>query len=216
MVGADEVGATGGRLSALDRELVQAGRDALGETPRVHEDERAAVCHDLVEQARVDVGPDARDRLRAAVAGFESVGAVRAARGRGIAGELGEVFDRHDHLDVELLARSRVDDRDRSGLEATVDFARATEESRDLVEWPLGRRETDPLGRLGGQRFETLEREREVRAPLRRGQAVDLVHDDRVHVAERFARLRGEHQVQGLGRRDEDVGRSSHEQTSLP
>ena len=56
-------------------------------------------------------------------------------------------------------------------------------------------------------RLEALEREREVRAALGVGDGVDLVDDHRLDPAEHLARVRGEDQVQRLGRRDEDVGR---------
>ena len=36
-----------------------------------------------------------------------------------------------------------------------------------------------------------------------------LVDDDGLHIAKGFARGRGEHQVEGLGGRDEDVGRGA-------
>ena len=45
-----------------------------------------------------------------------------------------------------------------------------------------------------------------MRAALRAGDRVHLVEDHGLDPAERLARLRGEEQEQGLGRRDEDVG----------
>ena len=65
----------------------------------------------------------------------------------------------------------------------------------------------DAVARPGSQRLEPLEAEREVRAALRAGDRVDLVDDDVLDVAEDLARGAGEHQVQRLGRRDQDVGR---------
>ena len=50
-------------------------------------------------------------------------------------------------------------------------------------------------------------REREVGAALRAGDRVHLVEDQRLDAAQRLARLRGQHQVERLGRRDQDVGR---------
>ena len=55
--------------------------------------------------------------------------------------------------------------------------------------------------------FEPFEREREVRAALRGCERVDLVDDDELHRPQRLARLRREHEVERLGRGDEDVGR---------
>ena len=63
------------------------------------------------------------------------------------------------------------------------------------------------VARPGSQRLEPLEAEREVRAALGAGDRVDLVDDDVLDVAEDLARGAGEHQVQRLGRRDQDVGR---------
>ena len=57
------------------------------------------------------------------------------------------------------------------------------------------------------QRFEPLERQRQVRAALGRHERVDLVDDDRVDGAQRLARVRREQQVERLRRRDQDVGR---------
>jgi hypothetical protein len=46
-----------------------------------------------------------------------------------------------------------------------------------------------------------------MRAALGAGHGVDLVHDDGVHLAERFPRPGGEHQEEGLGGGDQDVRR---------
>ena len=81
------------------------------------------------------------------------------------------------------------------------------EEARDRLERPLRRRQADPLRRLVGERLESLEREREVRAALRARERVDLVDDHGRDAAQRLARRRREHQVERLGRRDQDVGR---------
>ena len=82
----------------------------------------------------------------------------------------------------------------------------ATEEARDLFERALRRRQPDALRGRDGQLLQALERDREVRAALRRGHRVDLVDDDPPDAPERLARLRRQHQVEGLRRRDEDVG----------
>src|SRR3712207_8036830 len=42
-----------------------------------------------------------------------------------------------------------------------------------------------------------------------------LVEDHRLHAAERFARLRGEHEKERLGGRDEDVGRCAGQRPAL-
>ena len=65
--------------------------------------------------------------------------------------------------------------------------------------------------RCGGcvaEALEPLEREREMRAALRAGDRVDLVDDHRAHAAEHPAPAHArEHDVQRLGRRDENVRR---------
>ena len=116
---------------------------------------------------------------------------------------LGHVVDRDDHLDVELLLRARVDDR--HGPRAR--FGLAAEEPRDLVERALRGRQSDALRRRVGDRVEPLERERQVRAALGGRERVDLVDDHGLDAAQDLPRLRREHQVERLGRGDEDVGR---------
>ena len=71
-----------------------------------------------------------------------------------------------------------------------------------------GRRRPDPV-------VEPLEGEGQVAAPLGGGQRVDLVDDHGLDAAQRLAGRRREHQVQRLGRGDEDVGRVAHELAAL-
>ena len=91
----------------------------------------------------------------------------------------------------------------------------AAEEARDLVERALRRREADALRRRVGDRLEAFEREHEVRAALGRRERVDLVDDHGLDAAQDLARLRREHQVERLGRGDQDVGRGAHELLAL-
>ena len=70
-------------------------------------------------------------------------------------------------------------------------------------------------GRAAQQLFEPLERQRQVRAALGRHQRVDLVDDDRVDRAQRLAGVRGQQQIERLGRRDQDVGRLAQEPRAL-
>ena len=104
--------------------------------------------------------------------------------------------------EVEGLRRPRCHD---------LDGRRTAEEARDLVDRPDRRRETDALRGLLEQRVEPLEADRQVRAALGGGDRVHLVDDDRVHALERLAGLARQHQIERLGRRDEDVGRSGDE-----
>ena len=107
-------------------ELVELRGQALGQTARVHEDQRAAVGSDELEQLLVDVRPDA---------GACGSGGGRTARR--LFEDLAhrrEIVDRDDHLDVELLATAGVDDGYRAQSAVASD---AAEEPRDLVERAL-------------------------------------------------------------------------------
>ena len=185
-------------------ELVQPRGQALGEAPRVREHDGRAVRADQLEQLRVDRGPDRRALLRAG-----GRAAPRLVEGPA---HLRHVLDGDDHLDLHALAVTGVDDRD--GAWRTRSFVPA-EEARDLLERALRGRQTDPLRRRVGEAFEPFEREREVRAPLRGRQRVDLVDDHPPDAAERLARLRGEQEVEGLRRGDEDVGRAAQHLPAL-
>ena len=68
------------------------------------------------------------------------------------------------------------------------------------------RREPDALRIARGRRSDALERERQVRAALGRGERVDLVDDHRLDAAQRLALGGAEDQVERLGRGDEDLG----------
>ena len=114
-------------------------------------------------------------------------------------------------LQVELLAHAGVDDLALA--------ARAHQELGDPLEGALGGREADPLrvgaAVLGDQMREALESQREVGAALGLRDRVDLVDDHRLDTAEDVPRLRGHHQVQRLGRRDQDVRRLSQHRLAL-
>ena len=63
--------------------------------------------------------------------------------------------------------------------------------------------------------FEPLQRQRHVGAALGRGDGVDLVDDQRLDVGEDLARPRGHHQVERLGRGDQDVGRLAQHRLAI-
>ena len=184
--------------SSSPGEIVELCREPLRHSPRVHEDEGAAMLTDQFEQAGMHVRPDAR-------ANRVTRGVVR--RIPELAAELAHVFDGDHYLEVELLGRAGVDNRDRarSGLGATA------EESRDLLEGSLRGRQSDALRRVGSELLESLERQREVRATLGARDRVDLVDDHGLDVAQHFARPRREHEVERLRCGDEDVGRRLHD-----
>ncbi len=107
------------------------------------------------------------------------------------------------------LRHAGVDDRHRTGAA----WARPSPSSRPPRKRAIsssGRWVADRPMRWGGavaDCSQPLERERQVRAALGGGERVDLVDDHRLDAAQRLARRRGEHQVERLGRGDEDVGR---------
>ncbi len=185
----------------LPGELVQARREPFGQPAGVHEHDRRAVRPDQLEQLGVDRGPDRRSRRRGARR-RRTEHQRHPLRRLGEVGQLGHVLDRDDDLDLHRLAEPRVHDGHRPGAARGL----AAEEPGDLLERALGRRQADPLRRLVSDLLEAFEREREVRAALGAGHRVDLVDDHPSDAAQDLARLRREHQVEGLGRRDQDVG----------
>ena len=186
-------------------QLVQPHREPLGQPPVVDEDDRRAVLLDELEDRRVDRRPD-RAGVRL-VAGVHLDAVLHHRLGELVRRpELAQVLDRHDHLEIEVLARAGVDELDR---------AIAGDEAADLLERALRRREADPLRRLVEQRVEALERESKVGAALGARDGVHLVDDHRVDRAQRLARLRGQHQEERLGRRDQDVRRLLHQLAPL-
>ena len=85
---------------------------------------------------------------------------------------------------------------------------RTDQEARDVLDRSLRRRKPHPLRAPACQGIEPGERQREVAAALVACHGMDLVHDHRAHRAQHLARpLRGEDQIEGLGRRDENVRR---------
>ncbi len=194
-------------LVLLGRQLVEAQRQPLGAAPVVDEDDRRAVLADELEQLRVHRRPDRLARgLAPADRRLQRIGRRRLLG-------LDHRLDRHLDLEVQRLAHAGVDDPARP--------LRADHEAADLLQRVLRRAQPDPLrvaaAVLGGdQRAQPLQRQREVRAALGRGDRVDLVDDDRLDVAQHVARLRGQHEVQRLGRRDQHVGRRAPHRHRAP
>ena len=170
-------------------ELVEPEREPLGEAAVVDEHDRRAVLLDEPEKLRVDRRPD---RARA------PFGARAGERVGGALARLAHVLDRDGDAQVELLREPGVDE---------ADGPCARDEAPDLLHRPLRRREADALQRRRGETLEPLQREREVGAALRPGDGVHLVDDHGLDAGEHLATLRGEQEVERLGRRDEDVRR---------
>ena len=185
-------GAVMGADQLLLRKLVQPRRQPLGQAPGVHEDQGGPMRPDQLQQPRMDGGPDGVPRLGAGgrTAGrLVDVHDVSHAR---------HVVDRHDDLEVQLLACAGV-----HHLDLAPDPA---EEPGDCRQRSLGGGQADALRIGGGEMGQPLETQREVCAALGGGDGVDLVDDDVLDAAQDLARLAGEHEVERLGGRDEDVG----------
>ena len=144
---------------------------ALRHPASVHEDERGAVLE--------HVGGDAVDNL-----------AELLGRGHGRQLGLGQL-DAH----VETPGMPAVHDgRGHRG-------SGPTEQARRLLDGALRGRQADALRSATElEMLESLERDGQVRSPLVTGQGVDLVHYDRLHVAQDGpAALGGDEEVQALG-----------------
>ena len=151
-------------------EPVELGGEALCEPAAVHEEDRAAVREDEIEQLRVHGGPDrpAPGIDRAWIDGIcvDGVVIVRAGVGPHSCAEARfgprHVGDGDHDLDVECRLAAGVDDRDRPRPPGvTVGFPSA-EERRDVLERALCRRQPDALDVASGDRVEALEAQREV------------------------------------------------------
>ncbi len=167
--------------SLVRGELVQTRRETLGLTTRIAEDDRAAVREDLLENLRIETGPDA--------------GAARRQRssrratdefGFGVAtAEVTHVLDRHAHLELELFAHTCIDDRDGTRLAG----GEPSEKAGRLFERSLRRRQSDALRFAAGDLAQSFDAEHEMCTALRARQCMDFVDDDGVDVDQRLARL---------------------------
>ncbi len=171
-----------------------------------------AVRADQLQDARVDLGPD-----RAALVGARGRAAGLLIERQDLADRC-HVLDRYHDLEIERLAHAGIDDAHRSLL--TCLFAirtrlAAAEETGHDAQRTLRRRQPDALRRFLGECLEPLERQRHVCAALGAGEGVDLVDDHPLDAAQRLARLRGEQQVERLGRGDQDVRRPLAERAPL-
>ena len=190
-------------------QLVEPGGEALGLTAGVGEDDGGAVREDLFEDARVDARPDAA--------------CARGRRGR--PGRCGCRVDRG--LPSSPMSSTGTTTSTSSGLaDAGVDDGDGPRARRSSV-WPprkwatssSGRCVADSPMRCGGALVICSSRSSvsiEVRAALGGRERVDLVDDHRLDVDQRLARRRGEHQVEALGRGDEQVGRAADEAPGGP
>ena len=190
----------------LARQLVEALGQALRETAAVGEDDGAVVLPDQGEDPGVDGWPDAG----AAVAADDRAAGLLVLREH--LAQPGHVLHGHDHLQLQGLAGAGVHDGDVPPLPG------AAQEAGDGLEWALGGGEADALERRRRRRAEALQAlqaQGEVRAALRAGDGMDLVHDHVLDATQDLARLAGQQEVEALGRGDEDVRRALHEAAAL-
>ena len=158
--------------------LREMARHALGQPPRVHEDQRRAVLAHEGGEPVVDLRPDLGGHHR------------RERRGRQLDGQ------------VPCAGEAGVDDL--AGLLPVSRAGSATMRSMGfwVAEMPMRN------GGCGTQRVQPLQREHQVRAALVVGERVQLVDDDRAHGAEHLpAGLRGQQDVERLRRGHQDVRR---------
>ncbi len=202
------------RATSLLGEVVQPQRQPLGQAAVVDEHDRGVVLAHHLEHAGIDAGPD-----RAAAGG---VAVDRHARGRmvrrGVGLGVAQVGDGHDDLEVERLVGLRLHDRHRPGPRRPVARRRrgTARSRRSGAAWRTGRcAGAAPRGRWRGRAPRAARASAQVGAracsPPRRGSR----RRSRTRVGERLARSRGEHQVERLGRRDQDVGRAAQQRRAL-
>ncbi len=161
----------------------EMARNPFGVAARVDEDERRSVLGDQLGEPVVHLGPD--------VAGHD-----------GLEGGGG-------HLDGEIAVADMADIDDRAvRIAVGTDVPRADEKPRDFLDRLLGCGQADAREPAPGERFQTLQRQCQVRPALAADHRVNLIDDHgacrREHLS---ARLRAEQDVQGLGCRDDDVRR---------
>ena len=162
---------------AVPEPFRQMMRHALGVAAGVHEDEGRAVGSHELRQPVVDLLPD-------------------LLRGDGLELAAGRL-----HGEIDLAPRRHVDDH-------RIGPAGARDEPADHFDRLLRRGEADPRNGPADERVQALEGERQMGAALIVGDRVNLVDDDGADRPEDAAALlRREENVQGLGRRHEDVRR---------
>ena len=164
---------------------------ALGQSPRVDENQRAAMRGDQLGQPGVDFGP-----------------LLVGANGRQLAG-------RHFDRQIELARVSLVDDAARR-LSRRVDPIGADQKPGNALDRPLRGRKPDPHRRRLHSRARPFQRQAQVRAALVAGQGVNLVDDHRLDRAQQLAALVGrQQQIERLGRGDQNVRRMAQHRLTL-
>ena len=133
-------------------------------------------------------------------------GTVHAGAPVGGGGHTGHVRHGHDHAHLRRRGLVVGNDGDGPGT---------AEEAGDLGAGGDGRGQPDALGGAVQEVIEALQGQGQVGAALGAGEGVDLVDDDGLHGAQCGAHGAGEHEVEGLRRRNEDVRRAGGQAAAL-
>ncbi len=176
---------------ALGMQLVESCSQPFRHATRIGKDNRRPMPHHVVENAGFHMRPD-RTGARAGPAPFAWT----------VHDKVGHVLHRHHDLQFQLPLRRRLHHLHR---------AITAEEGGNALDRADRCRQADALRRHLQQRVEPLQAQRQVRATLAARHRMDLIEDHRMHIAQDLPRLRGQHQVQRLGRGDQDVRRAPHQ-----
>ena len=190
-------------VAAPRQQLVEPGSQPLRQPAGVGEDDRRAVLQHEFEHPRVDAGPDARPRRRRPPPGSPS----------GVAASPGSrhVVDRDDDLDLERLAHAGVDDLHRRGDSPT-------KPPRNRAISSSGRCVAESPMRCGGLSVTSSSRSSVSARWAPRLVAARAWISSMITAStplQRLARRRREHQVERLGRGDQEVGRVADELLAL-
>ena len=176
----------------LAEDAAEPVRNPLSQPPRVDEDQSAAVRVDQLDNQITDLGP-----------------LLVRADGR-------EFRRRNDDFQVEGPRVSNVDNPAQPLPGARSEGTDSREEIGNSLDRLLRCRQADPLQWFPDVFFQPLQRQRQMRAAFVSDERVNFVDDHRVDSLQRLAASFGrEQQVQGLGRRDQDVRRFPDEGRSL-
>jgi len=174
----------------LAQPLAQLMSNALGEPPRIHEHERRAVRIHQLYDALVNLVPHLvrRDRPQFGRRNLDSK--------------------------IQRALMAYVDDH-RIGP-SFLRIGTAREEMRDFFDRLLGRRKPDAYRRAHGQRFQPLQRKRQMHAALVVGHGVNFVHNHGLDIAQDGAALlRRQQDVERLGRSDQNVRRTLQHEAAV-
>ena len=127
-----------GSRELLAGELVETGREALGQAAGVDEHDRRTVRPDQLEHLGVDRRPDRRLRRRGPGVAGPSIAGIRCGVSE-IARQVRHVLDRHDDLDLHRLADARRRRSSRGGVRSRSARRGTARSPRADAGWRTGR-----------------------------------------------------------------------------